>query len=234
MQALIDGDIVGFSCAAFNEKFGWEAVVEDIDAMMKRILETVGADSHQTFITGPNNFRYDIYSEYKANRRGKPQPVYRREAEEYLIENWGAQRTSGYEADDGIGIAASSGTIFTVCSIDKDLMMIPGRHYNWRRDEFTEVDHLDGMRSFYRSLLMGDAVDNIDGVGGVGKVKSARFINDLTSEVDMYQVCRALYKNDDERLLRNARLLWILRAEGQMWEPPHIQTIESTGEQRPV
>lgn len=200
---------------------------------MRRILETTGASGHRSFITGEGNFRYDIYPEYKANRRGKPQPQYRRDAEEYLIEYWGAERVNGIEADDALGIAGSVLEVpSTICSIDKDLDMIPGLHYNWRKNELYEVSPVMGMQSFYRSTLVGDSVDNIEGVAGIGKIKAARWIDDVIDEIDMYNICRALYK-DDERFHMNCKLLWIMREPGGIWRPPE-QAISSEEEVVPV
>lgn len=202
--------------------------------MMQRILETTGAESHRTFLTGKGNFRYDVYSEYKANRIGKPQPIYRHDAEQYLIEYWGAEVTSGCEADDALGIAGCVGEVpTTICSIDKDLMMIPGTHFNWRRNEFYEVSPVEGLHSFYRSMLVGDSVDNIVGVAGIGVKKSAKLINDLENEEDMFNVVRALYK-DDTRLLMNGQLLWIWRKENDLWRFPPVAEITNTEEVPPV
>lgn len=105
--------------------------------------------------------------------------------------------------------------------MDKDLKQIPGYHYNWRKNAHELVSPLDGWRSFYRSLLTGDTTDNISGVGGIGAVKSARFINNLESEVDMYEVCKHLYGDDRyEEMIRNAKLLYIWRKENDEWTPP--------------
>lgn len=217
--ALIDGDIVSYSCAAYNEEWGWDACRDDIDGLMKRILETVGADAYECFISGDNNFRYRILPDYKANRKGKPQPRFRQEANAYLVTEYGAKVTDGYEADDGIGIAASHRDDVIICSIDKDLKQIPGNHYNWRKNVFDTVSPLDGLRSFMRSVLTGDRTDNIIGPGGFGPVKSARIIDNMEDEWEMYQACRAIY-NDDEKLHMNAKCLWILREENKIWEPP--------------
>jgi len=217
--ALIDADIVSFSCAVYNENFGWDACREDIDQLMKRILETTGATSYECYISGSNNFRYRIYPDYKANRKGKPDPQYRAEANAYLVTEYGGKVTDGYEADDAIGISATRHSDSIICSIDKDLKQIPGNHYNWRKNEFDTVSAVDGLRNFWRSVLTGDRVDNIIGVGGIGPVKSGRIINDLEDEWEMYQACRAMY-NNDERLHMNCKCLWILREENKMWEVP--------------
>jgi 5'-3' exonuclease len=226
MKALIDGDIVTFSCAVYNEDYGWDAARSDIDDMMKRILETTGATDYAAYITGSNNFRYTVDPEYKANRKGKPDPRYRQDANAYLVTEYGAIVTDGIEADDALGIAASTHHTKTIiCSIDKDLLMIPGDHYNWRKNEFTFVTPLDGLRSFYRSFLIGDVADNITGVRGLGPVKSARLINDLEDEVNMFSVVQSLY-NDDARLLRNGRLLYIHRREQDDWQEQFIKLRE--------
>ena len=217
--ALIDADIVSFSCAVYNENFGWDACREDIDQLMKRILETTGATSYECYISGSNNFRYRIYPDYKANRKGKPDPQYRAEANAYLVTEYGGKVTDGYEADDAIGISATRHSDSIICSIDKDLKQIPGNHYNWRKNEFDTVSAVDGLRNFWRSVLTGDRVDNIIGVGGIGPVKSGRIINDLEDEWEMYQACRAMY-NNDERLHMNCKCLWILREENKIWEVP--------------
>lgn len=75
MKALIDADIVAYSCAAYNDPWGWDACRKDIDELMRRILETTGADTYEAFISGADNFRYGI------------NPDYRRIAKERLIHN---------------------------------------------------------------------------------------------------------------------------------------------------
>lgn len=190
---------------------------------MRRILETTESSDHYTSLTGSNNFRYDLFPDYKANRKDKPRPVFLEDAREYLVTTWGAHVTDGYEADDALGIEQCQEEFGTtvICSIDKDLKQIPGYHYNWRKNEHELVSPLDGWRSFYRSLLTGDTTDNISGVGGIGAVKSARFINDLESEIDMYATCKHLYGDDRyEEMMRNAKLLYIWRKENDEWQPP--------------
>lgn len=234
MKALIDGDIVAFSCAVYNETYGWEAARSDIDDMMKRILETTGVTDYECYISGSNNFRYEVDHLYKANRKGKTDPIYRQEANAYLVQTFGARVTDGIEADDAIGIAGTRSSDTIICSIDKDLKQIPGNHYNWRKNEFTFVTPMDALRNFYRSFLIGDTADNIIGVRGLGPVKSARYIDDLESEEDMFATVQILY-NDDQRLLKNGQLLYIHRQENDSWVPhyerlKHLTTSQSEGD----
>jgi DNA polymerase I len=234
LKALLDGDIVSYSCAIYNEEWGWDACKEDIDQLMRRILETTGATEYECYISGANNFRYRINPDYKANRKDKVDPIYRSDANAYLVSAFGAKVTDGYEADDGLGISATRSFVenspFVICSIDKDLKMLPGDHYNWRKNIFDHVTPIDGLRSFYRQLLTGDRTDGIRGVGGIGDVKSARIINDLESEAEMYAAVQAMY-DTPERLLMNAQCLWIMRYENEMWRPP-VETERSEEDPR--
>lgn len=227
MIALIDGDIISYSCAIYNENWGWEACREDIDQLVKRVLETVGASDYQMFITGDNNFRYNVDPNYKANRKGKPDPIYRADSNAYLVTEYGADVTDGIEADDAIGIAASAIDVDerVICSIDKDLKQIEGHHYNWRRNEHATVTSLGGTQLLYRQLLTGDNADNIPGVGGIGPVKSARIIDSLEDELDMFKAVRAFYKTD-ERMLQSGRLLYIWRKENDDWGSRFTQLLD--------
>jgi len=212
----------------FNESYGWDAAREDIDNMMKRILETTGATEFECYITGSNNFRYDVDPDYKANRKGKTDPRYRQDANSYLVTEYGARVTDGFEADDALGrdqCKAEPGTTI-LCSIDKDLKQIPGHHYNWRKNEFDFVTPLDGLRLFYRQLLTGDVTDNVHGVRGIGPVKSARIINDLEAEEDMFSAVEAMYSSQ-ERLLMNGRLLYIWQKDNDDWTPTFERMIKN-------
>lgn len=186
--------------------------------MMKRIIESTDSDSFLAVLTGDDRFRYEVYPEYKANRKDKPRPTFLEPARAHLVTDWGAVLTDNIEADDRLGIEQCSEEFGTTCiaSIDKDLKQIPGYHYNWRKNERVLVTPLDGLRCFYRQLLTGDTTDNIPGVGGIGLVKSAKLINNLESEIDMFEVVKAVY-NDDPRLLRNGRLIHIWQKENDDW-----------------
>jgi len=216
MTLLVDGDILCFRCAAVSEHEPEEIAILRLDQMMMDLLTK--DDKHITFLTGPNNFRKAINPEYKANRKDKPKPVHLQACRNYLVQEYGAIITDGYEADDALGFHQTEDTI--ICSIDKDLMMIPGAHYNFIKKEYTEVSELDGLKSFYRSMLVGDTSDNIVGVKGIGKVKAAKIIDHLTTEDEMYEAVRFLYREEDGednegRFEMNLDCLWIWPKEGE-------------------
>ena len=65
---------------------------------------------------------------------------------------------------------------------------------------------------------MGDSADNIKGIFRVGEKKATKMLADLKTEQQFYQCC--VEGLGEERVLENARLLWLRRYPNQMWEPP--------------
>lgn len=217
MIGLIDADIVAFRVAASAENESQEIALLRIDSMMNDILSTT--DSYKAFLTGKNNFRYDINPDYKANRKDTVRPQWLDICRSYLVNEYNAIITDGYEADDALGFNQTEDTV--IFSIDKDLLMIPGHHYNFIKNEYREVSELDGLKMFYRQMLIGDTSDNIKGVAGIGKVKAAKLIDHLDNETDMFNLVSNYYFNTqaeyDEfnaRFFMNADCLWIQREEG--------------------
>ena len=190
------------------------------------------ADSHTVYLTGDNNFRKTIYPAYKA-QRPTVKPKWLEVIRAHLVTEWGATITDGYEADDALGIDQTTeihhgfegGEGIVICSIDKDLLMIPGQHYNFVHQKWTWVMSWDGLVSFYTSLLVGDAVDNIKGCPGIGKAKAPRLLEGCKTEWEMYQACLKQYQqvfkeNAESELLLNGQLLWIWRHLEDLWTPP--------------
>lgn len=218
--ALIDADIVAFRVAAASEDSDKEIAVLRADKLMQDILFLAECDSYECILTGSGNFRKQIYPEYKANRKDKPKPKWLQDIREFLKENWNAQVTSGCEADDQLGVKQNEQTI--ICSIDKDLLQIPGRHYNWVKSEFYNQTLLGGIRHFYEQLLQGDRGDNIPGLDGIGPKKAQRFLEGCETEQDMFNLCLKLYKGDINTLVRNGKLLWIWRKDNDIWNPEQL------------
>lgn len=213
MIALIDGDLVAFRVAAtcnIPDEGAKEIAFLRCDKLIRDILESVNADSYRIFLTGRNNFRKKIYPEYKAHRKDKEKPIYLQDCRDFLIQEWGAEVSEGCEADDLLGMYQTEDTI--ICTLDKDLDMIPGLHFNWVKRDIYVINDLDALKFFYKQLLIGDTADNIKGVEKVGPVKASKLIDHLDNETMMYEVIRKLY-NDDKRLCINMQCLWIWRNE---------------------
>lgn len=201
-----------------------ENCLHSVKLMVENIKAKTKSNGALVFLSGKSedNFRMEIDKEYKANRDASHKPHWTAEIRQYLVSNYGALVTSTIEADDAIGIEHNnlirlSKTLTPIiCSLDKDLLTIPGRHYNWRKDEFTDVSELEAAKNFWRQMLTGDTVDNIKGVPKIGKVKAARLIDHLMDEdimkdvvVSQYQV--AFPSTWKEEYAKNYHLLYILR-----------------------
>lgn len=214
--ALIDADLVAFRCAATVPKHEpLDVAVYRVDVLMRQILEATDSEQYKAFLTGRGNFRKIINTEYKANRKDKEPPHYLQDCREYLIKEWNAVVNEGIEADDLLGIEQTDETV--VCSLDKDLLMIPGVHFNWNKVEYTHVDQTLGLRTFYKQMLIGDRSDNIFGVDKIGPVKAAKAIDHLETEQEMFDTVLALYDDEYSRFIMNAQCLWIMQNEGETW-----------------
>jgi 5'-3' exonuclease len=212
MLTLIDSDLVCYRCAASAENEPEDIAILRVDKLMREILEKTGAEEYKSFLTGTENFRYIVNPEYKANRKDKPRPVHLNACKEFLITEWNTKVTIGHEADDELGFNQTNETI--IASIDKDLLQIPGLHFDWVKNELKEVSEIEGIKHFYRQLLIGDRTDNIFGIDGIGPVKAGKLIDHFIYEIDMYKTVKGLYDND-KRFLVNCDCLWIMRREDE-------------------
>lgn len=224
MRILVDGDIVAYRAAYSTEGEPPETAKEKADELMDNIAfdTTTRGEELEVFLTGKGNFRYDLSPTYKANRKDTPRPEHLGLVREHLVEAWDAVVSSGQEADDLIAIRATELAYdCTIVSTDKDFKQIPCRHYNPNKGEWTSVGEFEGTMFFYSQIVMGDRADNIEGIHGIGPVKAKRLLSECTTEQELYDKVLGAYDNDEERVLTNARLLWLRRKEEDVWYPPN-------------
>lgn len=188
---------------------------------LERIKDRTGARKLQVYLSGDSNYRDEIAvtRPYKGNRKAA-KPLHYDNIRKYLQEVWAAEVTDGIEADDALGINQTPTSC--ICTIDKDLDMVEGYHYNFQTDRFYSINPLGGKKNFYTQLLTGDTVDNIQGVPGIGKVKAGNLLRGMTDEEEMYWTVLCEYEKKYDKpfevMLEMADLLWILREEGKLWE----------------
>jgi DNA polymerase-1 len=198
---------------------------------MTDILRETGTEEYKAFLTGENNFRYKVFPEYKAFRLNKPKPIHLAACNKHLVENWKAVVTDGYEADDALGIeqmALSHETDATcIASIDKDLLTIPGKHYNFVKKEWHLVSPSQARHRFYTSLIVGDSADGIKGAIGIGPKKAETILMGCETEEEYYSSCLNFFSCEEELLL-NARCLYIWQKENDWWNPPAMDTFPQT------
>lgn len=181
------------------------------------ILKETGSEEYQIFLTGKGNFREQIAKTlpYKGNRDKSHKPEYYHELKDYLIRKWGTREVDGMEADDALGINQTEDTV--ICSIDKDLLMIPGNHYNFKLKEKKYINEFEGIRNFYLQLLTGDPTDNIPGLPGIGPKRASKILDGAETEEELYERCRESYKGKEELMEEVANLLWIRRKDRIYW-----------------
>lgn len=194
----------------------------------------------RVFLTGKPNYREVVaqIKGYKANRKDSKRPYWYKEMRNYLIERWDAEVTSGYEADDALSMIQwnkdheNPSTI--LCTIDKDLKMVPGLHYNYGKKKEFYVGWNDAMLAFWRQCLTGDTTDNIPGLWMVGEGKAEKILPEYTNATEAYARVLAAYEQNFDKypdkhfphlsgkdsLLENARLLWMLTHDDELWVPP--------------
>ena len=220
--ALLDADIlvyrVGFASEDEEEHIALARVTEFVTDTVYFDLD---CEDYEAWITGPNNFRLDvaITAPYKGTRKA-PKPKHYEAIRDHL-QRLGAVKTDGYEADDAICIRANElKDKCWIVSLDKDLDQIQGWHYNFVRREKYYITEAEGLKKFYKQILTGDRVDNIIGIRGIGPVKADKILADKHTALEMYNECIKQYQGDADRVLENAKLLHLLRCEGEVWQPP--------------
>ena len=224
LMPIIDGDIlcyrVGFACNEEPEKV---AIRTMADMLEELIFIELSSNIHVGYLTGKDNYRHDIAKTqpYKGNRKDAPRPVHLHSLREYLITAWDFRVADGQEADDAIGIHATlTRDNSIIVSIDKDLDMIPGHHYNPVKKDHYYVNDKEAIKDFYRQLLTGDKVDNVQGLRGIGPKKADKILGDFDTDLAMYEAVLKAYDGDAERVLENGQLLWIRRRKDEIWQPP--------------
>jgi 5'-3' exonuclease len=227
-KVVIDGDIIAYRAAFSTQGMFPEDARSKVDDLMEYVLEETlifyDPSDYEVYLTGSGNFRYDIAKSfpYKENRSAVEKPVHLPVVREHLIDKWGAIVSEGEEADDLIGIAATKyGPDTIVASIDKDMLQLPCKHFNFVTGKWTTVSEFEGLKAFYKQILTGDRIDNIVGLFRVGPVKAEKMLEGCDSEESMWETVLKAYDGDVDRVVENARLLWLRRKENELWEPPN-------------
>jgi len=139
-----------------------ENCLQVLKHLMQKPLDAIPHNKYIIALTKGSNFRHDLATirPYKAGRAAKP--VWHKEMFEYQQKHWGGVLIPNLEADDMIGLLHNEGTICV--GIDKDLLTVPGTHYNYQKQMMQEVTTEMALRRFYTQLLEGDSSDNIQGL----------------------------------------------------------------------
>lgn len=203
------------------------------------IMAACGSDKATVLLSGKNNYRNEVAvtKGYKANRENVPKPQHFNFVRALLLK-WGAEEVDGIEADDAMGIGLTDDPEAVICTIDKDLNQIPGRHYNWETGSKYQVSATDAHRWFLRQLLTGDSTDNIPGIPGLGEKKANTILESVRTDVKgmWAAVCGEYAKGPfefkdgtktgkvNDYLNEQGRLLWIQRKADEVWTHQYYES----------
>lgn len=200
------------------------------------LLETVNATDYRAYLTSADksNYRYSIAKTkpYKGNRKASSKPIHYDAIRDFVMNTYKAEIVYGQEADDALAIQQMKHlTKSIIVSIDKDLDMVPGYHYNYMYDQqyiATDPGTLEiskdhrklrgtGIKWFYAQMLLGDSADNIPGISGLGPVAAYNYLKGLTTEKEMVYCIRDIYAEHKvlDRFKEVLDLLWMRRNEGE-------------------
>jgi 5'-3' exonuclease len=189
----IDTDLqvyqIGFSCQQLVDFGDGEHHYADkrkavgmMEKEVARIRLKFGSDANIVYcLSDPKqNFRKEVLETYKQNRSVKPgagRPLLFNFIREWFTRHTQSRWEHRLEADDLLGIMATSPLKALMVSIDKDLLTIPGTLYDPKTLTPVVTDAKTATRNHYFQTLVGDSVDNYKGIPRVGKVKATKLLD---------------------------------------------------------
>jgi len=202
---------------------------------LQGICNTCGSEDYKLILSGDGNYRDAIAKTRKYKDRTQPKPHHYLYVRDCILD-MGAELTVGIEADDSIGIDMMQDKSGVICTIDKDLNMLPGRHYDWNNNIKFAVPEPEAQRFFLRQLLIGDSTDNIPGIPGLGEKKADLIINPHRGNIPamwkavLYEYGKGPFEFKDgtttpskpgEYINEQGALLWIMRFKDERWSVPY-------------
>jgi DNA polymerase-1 len=250
MLALVDADSllykVGF---AIEDKVIWnqmevEAGIDEetdveyytnlsqcrttFNQLVSNIQFATDCDDTILVFSGGHNFRLDLPSSYKENRKASRKPLGYSELLEYAQKNYETITTDGIEADDlVVWMKTEKPEDYILCAIDKDVLyQTGGTHYNYGKDEEVTVDDFDAKWFAYYQTLTGDTSDGYKGCKGIGDKKARKILDGLKTDEELWKAVVETYESkgqDEDEALWTMRLANMHQWNGTeivLWNPP--------------
>lgn len=237
---LIDADVLIYRVGYKTNDEPVQHAQRTMDIMIGDILARYAECSYRLYLSGPSagNFRheYAVTAPYKGNRK-KDKPTHYDALREYLVTELDAYMTDGNEADDQIAIDFTTKQMDTlifeqspipiVVSVDKDFDQLSGVRYDFVKKIEVAKDREEAVRNLWTQVLVGDRVDNIIGIKGIGPVKAEKILADCHVARAYYNKCIAAFIEKEEisdaeaktRVVENMRLVYLQRSKDDLWSP---------------
>lgn len=197
------------------------------------VVAAAGGGKVEAYLTGTGNYRdkYAVTKPYKGNR-AQEKPIHYEAVRSYFAGR--SEIVSGMEADDAIGVRSTQlAGAAIIASIDKDMNMLPGRHYDWGKGIRFTISEDDAQLFFMAQVIAGDSTDNIQGIPGWGLKGALKELRRVNSRSNRWAVVRAAYDDAakpadkktpallpmgaDTTLTEMGILVWIQRHPDQLW-----------------
>ncbi len=228
MRLLFDADIIAFKAAAATEQpinwgdgiwtlHGYEQdVIDHAMSYMQSVADKLDAQDVLLFLTGANNWRKDILPSYKSNRKDTRKPLMLPFIRQFMVDNLGATIVDTFEADDLLGIEATSTDDCIIVSEDKDLKTIPAMVYNPQKDDAPVlIPEFTAAWNHMFQTLTGDSTDGYSGCPKVGPVAAKKILQDIDQVEDLWPAVVAAFKKQnlsEEVALQQAQVARICHA----------------------
>ena len=228
MRLLFDADIIAFKAAAATEQpINWgdgiwtlhgfeEDVISHAMTYMQDVADKLDTQDVLLFLTGANNWRKDILPSYKSNRKDTRKPLLLPFIRQFMVDNLGAIIVDTLEADDLLGIEATSTDDCIIVSEDKDLKTIPAMVYNPQKDDApVRISEFTAAWNHMFQTLTGDSTDGYSGCPKVGPVAAKKILQDIDQVEDLWPAVVAAFKKQnlsEEVALQQAQVARICHA----------------------
>ncbi len=238
---IVDADSILFKAAVVSSSHG--EIRSNIKEVLKSIHSACFMGEMMIAVKGKGNFRYNIYPEYKDNRKELDEDLKERinYAHKHIREKYGAVTADGMEADDLVTIwsweCINNDQPFILAHIDKDLDQVPGPHYNYNRKDHYYVSEEEAYRFLCKQWIMGDVTDGIPGLKGWGPKKAEDFIKGIPSE-DLEKRIRGLYLSEGKDLTycnQMYQMVYMLQDWDELYaHDPSLKPKENIDEDQPL
>lgn len=209
-----------------------------IKRQMEKITSKDWCSDFQIYLGGEGNYRKAVATmkEYKSGR--PPKPLAFQQCYDYTVNKYKDRVVicNGEEAEDGVAkvawpkyLAARAAknkdlADVVICRVDKDLIQVPGWHYNYGKDTGPDwITDAEAARHFWWQMLKGDTTDAILGIPGVGGAKATKVLEGAKNEKECVERVIRAYKDHFEDgwespFKENAILLRMRSYPGEMFD----------------
>lgn len=240
---LIDADSFAYYAAIRGQTpfgFAVDKAEEWLVESFVKLTEGLGAGGYLIVLSDPSRyyFRHTVFPKYKAYRTQGVPPEGVSACKDILY-SWASTRwVEGLEADDVLGILATSTPNTIIVSDDKDLRTIPGELYVPRLGQTFEISEDEADWNHLMQTLTGDSCDGFGGCPFIGPKRAEKLLSDALTEGKLdrsaaWQIVLDAYERrglSESEAITQARLARILRAENWdnsnkkviLWTPPFL------------